>query len=110
MSFKLVGVEAIVGKLRKNVTLTEVKQAVATNGAEMTRNAQRLAPVDTGILKGSINLSIEDGGMTSVTRDGVNYGKYLDLGTRFMSAQPFMTPAHNLQAKKFKRDMEMLVK
>ena len=110
MSFKLVGVEAIVDKLRKNVTLTEVKQAVATNGAEMTRNAQRLAPVDTGRLAGSITLSIKDGGMMAVTRDSVHYGKYLDLGTRFMSAQPFMKPSHNLQAKKFKRDMEMLVK
>ena len=110
MSYKLVGVEAIVDKLRKNVTLTEVKQVVATNGAEMPRHAHRLAPVDTGRLAGSINLSIEDGGMTSVTRDGVDYGKYVDLGTRFMSAQPFMTPAYNLQAKKFKRDMEMLVK
>ena len=56
MSFKLVGVEAIVGKLRKNVTVKEVKQVVATNGVEMTRNAQRLAPVDTGRLAGSINL------------------------------------------------------
>ena len=110
MSFKLVGVEAIQGKLRKNVNLSDVKRVVATNGAELTRNSQRLAPVDTGRLAGSINMSIEDGGMTAVTRDGVNYGKYLDTGTRFMSAQPFMTPAHNLQASKFKRDMEMLVK
>ena len=110
MSIKLVGVEAIQGKLRKNATLNDVKQVVATNGAEMTRNSQRLAPVDTGRLAGSINLSLEDGGLTAVTRDGVNYGVYNDLGTRFMSAQPFMTPAHNLQSKKFKRDMEMLVK
>ncbi len=110
MSLKFSGIEAIQGKLRKNVTLTEVKRAVTTNGAEMTRNAQRLAPVDTGRLAGSINLSIEDGGMTAVTRDGVDYGKYVDLGTRFMSAQPFMTPSHNLQAKKFKNDLDKLVK
>ena len=110
MSVKLVGVEAIQGKLRKNVTLTDVRRVVATNGAELTRNSQRLAPVDTGKLAGSINLSLEDGGLTAVTRDGVNYGVYVDLGTRFMSAQPFMTPSFNLQAKKFKRDMEMLVK
>ena len=110
MSIKLVGVEAIQGKLRKNATLADVKRAVAVNGAEMTRNAERLAPVDTGKLAGSINLSLEDGGLTAVTRDGVNYGVYNDLGTRFMSAQPFMTPSFNLQAKKFKRDMEMLVK
>ena len=110
MSIKLVGVEAIQGKLRKNVTLTDVKRVVATNGAELTRNSQRLAPVDTGKLAGSINLSLEDGGLTAVTRDGVNYGIYNDLGTRFMAGNGFMTSSFNLQATKFKRDMEMLVK
>lgn len=110
MSIKLVGVEAIQGKLRKNATLNDVKRVVLTNGAELTRNSQRLAPVDTGKLAGSINLSLEDGGLTAVTRDGVNYGIYNDLGTRFMAGNGFMTSSHNLQAKKFKRDMEKLVK
>ena len=110
MKITIAGIEEISGKLRKNVRLDDVKRAVLTNGAELTRNSQRLAPVDTGRLAGSINLSLEDGGLTAITRDGVNYGKYVDFGTRFMSAQPFMTPSFNLQAKKFKRDMEMLVK
>ena len=110
MSIKLVGVEAIQGKLRKNATLNDVKRVVLTNGAELTRNSQRLAPVDTGKLAGSINLSLEDGGLTAVTRDGVNYGIYNDLGTRFMAGNGFMTSSFNLQATKFKRDMEMLVK
>ena len=110
MSFKLVGAEAIQGKLRKNATLNDVKRAVLTNGAELTRNSQRLAPVDTGKLAGSINLSLEDDGLTAITRDGVNYGVYNDLGTRFMTGNGFMTSSFNLQAKKFKRDMEMLVK
>ena len=110
MSVKLVGVEAIQGKLRKNVNLSDVKRVVATNGAELTRNSQRLAPVDTGRLAGSIHMSIEDGGMTSVTRDGVNYGVYNDLGTRYRTGTGFMTSSYNLQASKFKRDMEMLVK
>lgn len=110
MNVKLVGAEKIVGKLRKNVNLSDVKRVVTTNGAELTRNAMRLAPVDTGRLAGSINLSLEDGGMTSVTRDGVHYGIYNDMGTRFMSGNGFMTSSYNLQAEKFKRDMEMLVK
>lgn len=110
MSFKLVGAEEIVGKLRKNVEKSDVKRLVATNGAELTRNSQRLAPVDTGRLAGSINLSLEDDGMTAVTRDGVHYGKYVDLGTRYQIPHGFMTSSHKLQAEKFKRDMSMLVK
>ena len=110
MSFKLVGVEAIQGKLRKNVNLSDVKRVVATNGSELTRNSQRLAPVDTGRLAGSINLSIEDGGMTSVTRDGVHYGIYNDLGTRFSTGNGFMTSSFNLQATKFKKDLDLLIR
>ena len=110
MSFKLVGVESIQGKLRKNVNLSDVKRVVATNGSELTRNSQRLAPVDTGRLAGSINLSIEDGGMTAVTRDGVNYGIYNDLGTRFSTGNGFMTSSFNLQATKFKKDLDLLIR
>ena len=110
MSFKLVGAEKIVGKLRKNVNLSDVKRVVTTNGAELTRNSQRLAPVDTWRLAGSINLSLEDGGFTAVTRDGVHYGKYVDLGTRYQIPNGFMTSSYKLQAEKFKRDMGMLVK
>ena len=110
MKVTMAGIEEISGKLKKNVRLDDVKRAVLTNGAELTRNSQRLAPVDTGRLAGSINLSIEDGGMTAVTRDGVNYGIYNDLGTRFLTGNGFMTSSYNLQASKFKRDMEMLVK
>ena len=110
MKVTIAGIEEISGKLKKNVRLDDVKRAVLTNGAELTRNSQRLAPVDTGALAGSINLSLEDGGVTAVTRDGVNYGKYVDLGTRYQIPNAFMTSSHQLQAEKFKRDMSMLVK
>lgn len=110
MSFKLVGLEEIQGKLRQNVEMEDVQRVVKTNGAELTRNAMRLAPVDTGRLAGSINLSLEDGGLTAVTRDGVHYGKYVDLGTRYQIPNGFMTSSYKLQAEKFKRDMSMLVK
>lgn len=107
---KFQGLDELQSKLRRNANIGDVKRVVSTNGAEMANNAQRLAPVDTGRLAGSINLTMEDGGMTATVRDGVHYGVYNELGTRFMSAQPFMTPSFHLQVEKFKRDMEMLVK
>jgi hypothetical protein len=34
----------------------------------------------------------------------------LEYGTRYMDAQPFVKPAHEEQAQKFKRDLDKLVK
>lgn len=104
------GLEELQGKLRDNATLDDVKRVVLTNGSQMANSAQRLAPVDTGRLAGSINLTLEDGGLTANVRDGVEYGAYVNFGTRFMSAQPFMTSSLQFHAERFKRDMGMLVK
>lgn len=107
---KFEGTEDLIGQLKKNVEKKEVKRIVQVNSAELTNNAQRLAPVDTGALAGSIHQVLTDGGLTGRTRDGVAYGGYVDWGTRYMSANGFMINSFLLQSKKFKSDMEMLVK
>lgn len=105
---KVVGVERVVGKLRKNATMDDVKNVVKSNVSEMTNNAQRLAPVDTGHLKGSTIATIGD--LEGSTDVGAHYGGYVNNGTRFMGARPFLTNAFELQAENFRREMEMLVK
>ena len=105
---KVVGIERVVGKLRKNATMDDVKNVVKSNVTEMTRNAQRLAPVDTGHLKGSVVASIAD--LEGSTDVGAHYGRYVNDGTRFMGARPFLTSSFDLQAENFRREMKMLVK
>lgn len=107
-NMKVVGVEKVAGKLRKNATMNDVKNVVKSNVTEMTRNAQRLSPVDTGFLKGSITLNI--GGLEGSTDVGAHYGGYVNNGTRFMGARPFLTDSFELQRENFRREMEMLVK
>lgn len=104
------GVAEFQKKLLKNATLADVKTAVRNNGIEMNRTASRLAPVDTGFLRRSIVFAIADGGLTATSTAGAEYAPYLEYGTRFMSAQPFMRPAYNQQKAKFKSDMGRLVK
>nr|DAU23465.1 MAG TPA: putative tail component [Caudoviricetes sp.] len=41
---------------------------------------------------------------------GTAYAAYVELGTRKMSAQPFIKPAFDEQKKLFKNDLERLVK
>lgn len=106
---KVVGVEKLQAKLKKNVRLDDVKRVVRHNGAEMQEKAQRNAPVDTGHLKRSIGLEIRDGGMSAEVEPTADYAPYVELGTRFMEAQPYLKPAFDDQKEKFKRDMKKLV-
>lgn len=64
----------------------------------------------TGETKRSIGLEFENSGFTASVGPETEYSPYLEYGTRFMQAQPFIKPAYNEQKEKFKRDMQKLVK
>lgn len=106
---KIIGIEKIQKKLRQNVQMADVKKVVRHNGAEMQAKSQQNAPVDTGTLKRSIGIEITDGGMTAEVEPTADYAPYVELGTRFMEAQPYLGPAFNEQKEKFKKDMKKLV-
>lgn len=106
---KIIGIEKIQKKLRQNGQMADVKKVVRHNGAEMQAKSQQNAPVDTGTLKRSIGIEITDGGMTAEVEPTADYAPYVELGTRFMEAQPYLGPAFNEQKEKFKKDMKKLV-
>ena len=106
---KVVGIEKLQKKLKKNVQMEDVKRVVRPNGAEMQEKAQRNAPVDTGTLKRSIGLEITDSGMAAEVEPTAEYAPYVELGTRFMEAQPYLKPAFDDQKEKFRKDMKKLV-
>ena len=58
----------------------------------------------TGHLKRSIGLDITDEGLTAEIEPTADYAAYVEYGTRFMNAQPYMKPAYNAQKGKFKSD------
>lgn len=106
---KIVGMEKLQKKLKKNVNMEDVKRVVRHNGAEMQTKAQQNAPVDTGTLKRSIGIEITDGGMSAEVEPTAEYAPYVELGTRFMDPQPYLKPAFDEQKEKFKKDMKKLV-
>lgn len=97
-------------KLQQNSKLDAVKRVVKMNGAELQTKAQRNAPVDTGTLKRSISLELRDGGLTAESEATAEYAPYVEWGTRFMNAQPFMRPAYYAQKEQFKHDLSKIVK
>lgn len=117
---KVVGMEKLQKKLKKNVDITEVKRQVKKHGGQLQEKAMRNAPVGTpestgipgyigGTLKRSIHLEIADGGMSAEVEPTEEYAPYVELGTRFMEAQPYMKPAFEEQSKEFRKDMKKLV-
>lgn len=76
----------------------------------MQKKTQKNAPVDTGTLQRSIALEMRDSGKTAEVEPMVDYGAYVELGTRFMTAQPYLKPAFNEQKEKFKQDMKKLAR
>ena len=110
MGVKLIGFEKLEAKLTKNMDLSKVKATVKKNGAQLQKTAQKNAPTDTGNLRQKIALEIIDGGKTAEVESTAEYGAYVELGTRFMKAQPYLKPAFEEQKEKFKADMKELVR
>lgn len=109
-SIKVTGIDELQMKLKKNVQMSDVKKVVRKNGSDMQKKTQKNAPVDTGTLQRSIALEMRDSGKTAEVEPMVDYGAYVELGTRFMTAQPYLKPAFNEQKEKFKQDMRKLVR
>ena len=72
--------------------LVEAHGAFQNTGAEMKEYSQSICPVRTGFLRSSIyfkmleTLSYEFGAEA-------DYALFVEMGTRFMAAQPFIRPA-----------------
>ncbi len=113
---KIVGIEKLQKKLKKNVDMAEVKTVVKKNGDQMNelmkRNTQTAFTkgYSKGDTAGSINTSITDGGLTAEVGPTTEYAYYVEHGTRFMEAEPFVKPAFDVQKEKFKNDMKKLTR
>ena len=124
--FKVTGLEELQKKLKDNVNLEDVKRVVKTNGSQLQRKMQNNADFtqgyQTGTTKRSITLEIDEDGMSAAVGPGdeplnpisqmaaTEYSPYVEYGTRFMDAQPFVRPSLNEQKQKFKSDMQKLFK
>ena len=113
-SIKIAGLDKLQKKLAKDVTMNDVKRVVRQNGAQLQSKIQEKAEFakgyQTGTTKRSVTLEITDGGVTAEAGPTIEYAPYLEYGTRFMDAQPFVQPALEEQLPKFKSDMKKLVR
>lgn len=72
----------------------ELVQMITSIAVVITEEAKRLAPVDTGRLRDSIEYTVNETDLsTEIGPRGVEYGLYQEMGTSKMSAQPYLRPA-----------------
>jgi len=109
-NMRITGTDALIKGLKKSANLNDIKNIVKMNGAELQKNAQRKASVDTGFMKRSIVLTFEDGGMTAKIVSMAEYSAYVNYGTRFQIANPFMTNSFNVQKPIFLSDLSKVLK
>lgn len=60
-------------------------------GRKTTNMAKSLCPVDTGRLRSSISYEVED--LTVRIGSDVEYAIYVEMGTRYQRARPYLRPA-----------------
>ena len=127
LQFELKGLEKLQTKLQRVAKMEEVERIVEKHGAEMQKKAvtnaskfrghyegrgkSRHFVKPTGATKRSISVnSSKVGRFKYKVAPGTSYAAYVELGTRKMSAQPFIKPAFDNQKEEFKKDLERLVK
>lgn len=110
----ITGLDTLQKGLKERIKMEDVQRVVKQNGAGLQRKMQREADFTkgyaTGTTKRSITLTLTDGNFTAEVEPGTEYSPYLEYGTRFMDAQPFVHPAFDEQKEKFKSDMQKLVR
>ncbi|WP_055078771.1 HK97-gp10 family putative phage morphogenesis protein [Lagierella massiliensis] len=89
---------------------SEMAKAVRVSTSECQQHAKSIVPVDTGDLKKSIGINIYHDGLIGEVEPTMDYRVYVEYGTRFMAAQPYMRPSFYKQEPIFKKDMEKIVK
>lgn len=111
---EITGLDKLQKKLKQNATLDDVKKVVRENGAQLQKRMQSKADFTkgyaTGTTKRSIGLEISNGGFVAEVGPETEYAPYLEYGTRFMDAQPFVRPALEEQKAQFKSDMQRLTR
>jgi len=77
-------------------------------GVIVEGTAKRLAPVNTGNLRGSINR--ETFSDRAEVGTNVEYAEYVEYGTRFMGEQPYLRPAIDENRRNLMKRLAELVR
>jgi HK97 gp10 family phage protein len=99
MAVRVEGAERMIAHLKGSGDLTKALTRVTV---QVATTAKRLCPVDTGRLRSSIGFDVirDERGLVGRVGSGIGpvsepvlYAAFVEYGTRFMDAQPYLRPA-----------------
>lgn len=120
MSFNITGLETLEQKVSDKKSLVKVKAVIRKCTADLDAEMQRQAHFgryelknpkrfSTGALRQSITMSIENGGLQGRVGPDVTYAGFVEYGTRFMTAEPYLRPAVNVIKPEFIKYLKEIV-
>lgn len=71
-------------------------------------DAKAFAPVDTGYLRSSIGIDMDDDGLGGDTGPAASYGAFVELGTSTQAPQAYMGPAFDRHSGNFERALAQI--
>lgn len=100
----------LIPELQKRVPAA-MRQVVRDMTEKAAQLARAFCPVDTGALQASIDTEYSGNQYFAqgVVVVGEDYGIYVEYGTRYQQAQPFLTPALDIVATEFDRRVETAI-
>lgn len=115
VSYSVHGLDKLEKGLLKRAQIEGMKQIVKKHTTELQQKAMANASstyvkgYSTGATKKSIGVGFEDGGLTGITGLGMSYDEYVELGTRFMAAEPLLKPLFNQRKSMFISEIKKVV-
>lgn len=94
--------------LVKSMNETALKQGLEMCAGTAENYAKKLCPVDTGRLRQSIGHSTGD--REAVVGTDVEYAEFVELGTRYQHAQPYLKPALAEHAAEYSKIFQQVFK
>lgn len=112
LSIKLEGAPGLLNKIKLAVPRIRqnVREEVATTALLIESSAKELSPVDTGLNRASIHAEFSNDGLGAEVVAPTEYAIFLEVGTRYMTARPFMGPAFELHRGRFLERMKQALK
>lgn len=113
---KLRGMKRLQKRLKDDATMDDVREAVAKTAKTLNCVMQKYSTkvfvkgYSKGNIRKSITTTIEDQGLTARVGTSAHYAPYVEYGTRFMSAEPFVRPTEAIAKRKLQAKLKKLMK
>ena len=96
VGFSFSGIDRVIdGLTALDVVITGqlIPEDLEIIGERVLELAKTVVPVRTGALRDSLHMFIDDTNATVIIGTDIGYGKFVELGTSKMTAQPYLMPS-----------------